>query len=80
MVALERKSEKNLSCEFNQVFEEGLKKLKIVFRVNFDFLPEFTEELTLDFQENKSEQSNLNYASTYIEIDELSRTLDQLSE
>lgn len=50
MVALERKSEKNLSCEFNQVFEESLKKLKMVFRVNFDFLPEFTEEITLDFQ------------------------------
>lgn len=43
LASLERKSEKNLRCEFEQIVEEGKKWLQIVFIVNFDFLPEFRE-------------------------------------
>ena len=39
LASLERKSEKNLKCEFEQFVEEGKKWLQIVFVVNFDFLP-----------------------------------------
>lgn len=39
IAALERKSEKNLRCEFEQQVEDGKKNLQIAFIVNFDFLP-----------------------------------------
>lgn len=43
LAALEKKSEKNLRCEFEQLFEDGKKVLQIAFIVNFDYLPEFRE-------------------------------------
>jgi hypothetical protein len=41
IAALEKKSEKHLRCEFDQIVTGGKKTLQITFVVNFDFLPEF---------------------------------------
>jgi hypothetical protein len=48
LATLSKKSPKNLSCQFKMV-DCVPRKLIISFVVNFDYLPEFSEDITLDY-------------------------------
>lgn len=50
--------------------------MQIVFVVNFDFLPEFREEIRLEYIEFKDSIKKLSLASMQAEIDEMGRALD----
>ena len=63
IASLEKKSEKNLKCQFEQFVEDGKKWLQIVFIVNFDFLPEFREEIRLEYIEFKDSLKKVGFAN-----------------
>lgn len=57
IATLARKSEKNLWCTFKMVDAEP-RRLVISFVVKFDFLPEFSEDVALEYIEVKAEVLN----------------------
>ena len=71
-------NQRNLKCEFEQFVEEGKKWLQIVFVVNFDFLPEFREEVRLEYVELKESLKEINFTNMKAEVEEISRTLDSM--
>ena len=57
LATLGRKSEKNLWCTFKMI-DSKPRKLMISFVVKFDFLPEFSEDVSLEYVEVKGELLN----------------------
>lgn len=78
LASLERKSEKHLRCEFEQVIEEGKKWLQIIFIVNFDFLPEFREEVRLEHVEQKDSLKLLSLTNMQAEISEIDKAIESM--
>ena len=80
LATLGRKSEKNLWCTFKMVDSEP-RKLVLSFVVKFDFLPEFQEDITLEYLEVKGELFNkISSAEFKSDIDEIEKVLDSIKE
>lgn len=50
-----------------------------MFIVNFDFLPEFKEEVRLEYVEQKESLKGLNLINMQAEITEMEKALDSMS-
>ena len=80
LATLGRKSEKHLWCTFKMV-DSKPRKLLISFVVKFDFLPEFSEDVTLDHVEVKGEVFNkISSAEFKSDIDEIEKVLDSIKD
>lgn len=76
LATLQRKSEKNLRCEFEQVVDHEDKYLMIKFIVSFDFLPEFSETIKLQYVEKKESLKNLQVSNFKADIEMMEGMLD----
>lgn len=54
---------------FEQFVEEASKFLMVTFVVNFDYLPEFKEEIRLEHVEQKKNKASLSLNSFHVEIE-----------
>lgn len=66
------------SGELEQVIADGKKYLLLSFIVNFDYLPEFKEEITLDYIERKDKLQSISVNSFQSEIAEMEKVLNTL--
>ena len=75
MATLQKKAEKNLRCEFDQFVDKDSKYLIIKFFVNFDFLPEFSEEIKLGLMERNESISTIQINNFKVDMDILESTI-----
>ena len=58
------------------MFDDGKKILQVSFIVNFDYLPEFREEIKLDYVERQDSLKSLKVNNFQAEIEEMERALN----
>ena len=78
LATLARKSQKNLWCKFKMVDSEP-RKLVVSFVVKFDFLPEFSEDVTLEYIQVKEDVFNkISSVQLKSDMDEVQKVLDAI--